>query len=146
MAFATLFTLLDDITTLLDDIAGMTKVAAAKTAGVVGDDLALNAKQVIGTPAERELPVVWSVAKGSLINKAVIVPAAIALSALLPALIGPLLTLGGLYLCFEGAQKILPHPPAQKAGGGGEQKNPRRHPHRLHSLRRNHRDRPRYRG
>lgn len=107
MAGATLLTLLDDITSLLDDVAGMTKVAAGKTAGVVGDDLALNAKQVLGTPAQRELPVVWAVAKGSLINKAILVPAAIVLSAFLPMLITPLLMLGGLYLCFEGAEKIL---------------------------------------
>jgi predicted DNA repair protein MutK len=109
MAGATLLTLLDDITTMLDDVAGMTKVAAGKTAGIVGDDLALNAKSVLGTPAERELPVVWAVAKGSLVNKAVIVPAAILMSVFLPFLIKPLLMLGGLYLCYEGAEKILHH-------------------------------------
>lgn len=107
MAAATLLTLLDDITSLLDDVAGMTKMAAHKTAGVVGDDLALNAKQVMGTPAERELPVVWAVAKGSLINKVILVPAAILLSAFLPFLVMPLLMLGGIFLCFEGAEKIL---------------------------------------
>ena len=113
MAGATLLTLLDDITTLLDDMAGMTKMAASKTAGVVGDDLALNAGQVMGTPAERELPVVWAVAKGSFINKAIIVPAAIALSVFLPFLVQPLLMIGGLYLCYEGAEKILPHSKAE---------------------------------
>lgn len=107
MAAATLLTLLDDIASLLDDVAGMTKTAAGKTAGVVGDDLALNAKQVMGTPAERELPVVWVVAKGSFVNKVFLVPAAILLSAFLPMLVMPLLMLGGLFLCFEGAEKIL---------------------------------------
>jgi len=107
MAGASLLTLLDDITSLLDDVAGMTKMAAHKTAGVVGDDLALNAKQVMGTPAERELPVVWSVAKGSMINKIILVPSAILLSAFLPVLVMPLLMLGGAFLCFEGAEKIL---------------------------------------
>lgn len=109
MAGATLLTLLDDITTMLDDVAGMTKVAAGKTAGIVGDDLALNAKSVLGTPAERELPVVWAVAKGSFVNKIIIVPAAILLSVFMPFLVQPLLMLGGLYLCYEGAEKILHH-------------------------------------
>lgn len=107
MAGASLLTLLDDITALLDDVAAMTKTAAGKTAGVVGDDLALNAQQVLGTPADRELPIVWKVAKGSFINKAILIPVAIALSAFLPFLILPLLMLGGLYLCYEGAEKIL---------------------------------------
>jgi predicted DNA repair protein MutK len=115
MAGASLLTLLDDITALLDDVSAMTKVAASKTAGVVGDDLALNAKQVLGTPAERELPVVWKVAKGSFINKAILVPVAILLSAFLPFLVKPLLMLGGLYLCYEGAEKIiLRHHPEQR--------------------------------
>lgn len=118
MAGATLLTLLDDIVALMDDIAGMTKVAASKTAGVVGDDLALNAKQVMGTPAERELPVVWAVAKGSFINKAILVPAAIALSTFLPVVVQPLLMLGGLYLCYEGSEKLLHHQPAPHAHSG----------------------------
>lgn len=107
MAGATLLTLLDDIAATLDDVAAMTKVAARKTAGIVGDDLALNAKSVLGTPSERELHVVWAVAKGSFINKVVIVPAAILLSIFLPFLVQPLLMLGGLYLCYEGAEKVL---------------------------------------
>lgn len=113
MAGASLLTLLDDIASVLDDVALMTKMAAKKTAGVLGDDLALNAEQVSGVRAERELPVVWSVAKGSFRNKLILVPAAIAISALVPWLITPLLMLGGAYLCFEGAEKLahkfLPH-------------------------------------
>ena len=107
MAGASLFSLLDDIATLLDDIAVMSKVAAKKTAGVLGDDLALNAQQVSGVSADRELPVVWAVAKGSMLNKVILVPAALIISALIPALILPMLMLGGLYLCFEGAEKIV---------------------------------------
>ena len=107
MAFASLFTLLDDITAVLDDVAMMTKVAAKKTAGVVGDDLALNANQVTGVSAERELPIIWAVAKGSLVNKLILVPLALLLSAFLPALITPLLMIGGVYLCFEGVEKLL---------------------------------------
>lgn len=106
MAGASLLTLLDDIATLLDDVALMTKVATQKTAGVLGDDLALNAQQVTGVRAERELPVVWAVAKGSLKNKAILVPAALAISAFLPWLITPLLMLGGAFLCFEGVEKL----------------------------------------
>ena len=102
MAFASLFTLLDDITAVLDDVALMTKMAAKKTAGVVGDDLALNANQVTGVSAERELPIIWAVAKGSLVNKLILVPLALLLSAFLPKLITPLLMIGGIYLCFEG--------------------------------------------
>ncbi|ASM48412.1 hypothetical protein PESP_a0131 [Pseudoalteromonas espejiana DSM 9414] len=113
MAGTNLLTLLDDITTLLDDIATMSKVATKKTAGVLGDDLALNAQQVTGVAAERELPVVWAVAKGSFLNKAILVPAALLISVWLPWLITPLLILGGLFLCFEGAEKVfarfLPH-------------------------------------
>lgn len=113
MAGTSLLALLDDIASVLDDVALMTKVAAKKTAGVLGDDLALNAEQVSGVRAERELPVVWAVAKGSLRNKFILVPAAIAISALVPWLITPLLMLGGAYLCFEGAEKLvhkfLPH-------------------------------------
>ncbi|QIW16024.1 hypothetical protein A4G20_06595 [Pasteurellaceae bacterium RH1A] len=107
MAFASLFTLLDDIAAVLDDVAVMTKVAAKKTAGVVGDDLALNANQVTGATAERELPIVWAVAKGSLINKVILIPIALLLAAFLPALIVPLLMIGGAYLCFEGVEKLL---------------------------------------
>ncbi len=107
MAAANLLALLDDIATLMDDIATMSKVAAQKTAGVLGDDLAVNADQVQGVKADRELPVVWAVAKGSLLNKAILVPAALAISAFVPALITVLLVLGGLYLCFEGAEKLL---------------------------------------
>ena len=106
MAGASLFALIDDIATLLDDVSLMTKVAAQKTAGVLGDDLALNAQQVSGVAAERELPVVWAVAKGSFVNKLILVPTALALSAFLPVLVKPLLMLGGLYLCFEGVEKL----------------------------------------
>ncbi|QDV26801.1 DUF808 domain-containing protein [Aureliella helgolandensis] len=101
-----LLMLLDDIATILDDIALLTKVAAKKTAGVLGDDLALNAQQVTGVDASRELPVVWGVAKGSLLNKCILVPIALALSALAPWSITPLLIIGGLFLCFEGCEKL----------------------------------------
>lgn len=107
MAFASLFTLLDDITAVLDDVAFMSKMAAKKTAGVVGDDLALNANQVTGASAERELPIIWAVAKGSFINKLILMPVALLLSVFLPALITPLLMIGGIYLCFEGVEKLL---------------------------------------
>ena len=107
MAFASLFTLLDDITSVLDDVALMTKMAAKKTAGVVGDDLALNANQVTGVSADRELPIIWAVAKGSLVNKIILVPLALLLSFFLPAAITPLLMIGGAYLCFEGVEKLL---------------------------------------
>jgi len=106
MAGASLLALIDDIATILDDVAVMTKVAAKKTAGVLGDDLALNAQQVAGVRAERELPVVWAVAVGSLKNKLILVPSALAISALAPWAVLPLLMLGGLYLCFEGAEKL----------------------------------------
>jgi len=106
MAGASLLALIDDIATVLDDVALMTKMAAKKTAGVLGDDLALNAQQVSGVRADRELPVVWAVAKGSLLNKAILVPAALLISAVAPWAISPLLMLGGTYLCFEGAEKI----------------------------------------
>ncbi|MBS0337202.1 MAG: DUF808 domain-containing protein [Proteobacteria bacterium] len=106
MAAGSLLALLDDIATVLDDVALLTKVAAKKTAGVLGDDLALNAQQVAGVRAERELPVVWAVAKGSLVNKAILVPAALAVSALAPWAVTPLLMLGGAYLCYEGFEKI----------------------------------------
>jgi predicted DNA repair protein MutK len=106
MAGASLLALLDDIASILDDVAAMTKVAAKKTAGVLGDDLALNAQQVSGVHADRELPVVWAVAVGSLKNKAILVPAALAISALLPWLVTPLLMIGGFYLCYEGVEKL----------------------------------------
>lgn len=106
MAGSSLLMLLDDIATVLDDVAVMTKVAAKKTAGVLGDDLALNAQQVSGVRAERELPVVWAVAKGSALNKAILVPAALFISAFVPWLIVPLLMIGGAYLCFEGFEKL----------------------------------------
>jgi len=107
MAGASLLALLDDIATVLDDVAILTKVAAKKSAGVLGDDLALNAEQVSGVRAERELPVVWAVAKGSLINKAILVPAALLISVVAPWAILPLLMLGGAFLCYEGAEKVL---------------------------------------
>jgi predicted DNA repair protein MutK len=103
---SSLFVLLDDIATILDDVAVMTKVATKKTAGVLGDDLALNAQQVAGVNADRELPVVWAVAKGSLLNKAILVPAALAISAFVPVLITPLLMIGGAFLCYEGVEKL----------------------------------------
>jgi predicted DNA repair protein MutK len=106
MAASSLLALIDDIATLLDDVALMTKVAAQKTAGVLGDDLALNAQQVAGVQAERELPVVWAVAKGSLLNKAILVPLALVISALAPWAITPLLMVGGAFLCFEGFEKL----------------------------------------
>jgi predicted DNA repair protein MutK len=109
MAGASLLVLLDDIAAVLDDVALMTKISAKKTAGVLGDDLALNAEQVSGIRAERELPVVWAVAKGSLKNKLILVPTALAISWLAPWLIMPLLMLGGAYLCFEGFEKLA-HP------------------------------------
>jgi uncharacterized protein len=101
-----LLTLLDDVATILDDVSVMTKVAAKKTAGVLGDDLALNAQQVSGVRADRELPVVWAVAKGSLINKVILVPTALAISALAPWLVTPLLMVGGAFLCYEGFEKL----------------------------------------
>jgi len=107
LAGSSLFTLLDDIATLLDDVAVLSKVAAKKTAGVLGDDLALNAEQVSGIRAERELPVVWAVFKGSAINKSIMVPIALLLSAFAPWIIMPLLMLGGAFLCFEGFEKIV---------------------------------------
>ncbi|MBA7847786.1 DUF808 domain-containing protein [Klebsiella sp. RHBSTW-00484] len=107
MAGSSLLTLLDDIATLLDDISVMGKLAAKKTAGVLGDDLSLNAQQVTGVRANRELPVVWGVAKGSFINKVILVPLALLISAFIPWAITPLLMLGGAFLCFEGVEKVL---------------------------------------
>lgn len=106
MAGTNLLALIDDIATVLDDVALLTKVAARKTAGVLGDDLALNAQQVAGVKADRELPVVWAVAKGSLVNKAMLVPAALAISALAPWAVLPLLMVGGAFLCYEGFEKL----------------------------------------
>jgi len=106
MAATTLLALIDDIASILDDVATMTKVAAKKTAGVLGDDLALNAQQVTGVQANRELPVVLAVARGSLVNKAILVPAALLISWAVPWLITPLLMLGGAFLCFEGFEKL----------------------------------------
>jgi uncharacterized protein len=106
VAGASLLALLDDIASILDDVAMLTKVATKKTAGVLGDDLALNAQQVAGVRADRELPVVLAVARGSLVNKAILVPAALAISAIAPWAITPLLMIGGLFLCYEGFEKI----------------------------------------
>ncbi|MDF0734321.1 DUF808 domain-containing protein [Pseudomonas entomophila] len=106
MAGSSLLVLIDDIATVLDDVSVMTKVAAKKTAGVLGDDLALNAQQVTGVRAEREIPVVWAVAKGSFVNKLILVPAALLISAFIPWAVVPLLMLGGAYLCFEGFEKL----------------------------------------
>lgn len=106
MAGSSLLVLLDDIAAVLDDVALMTKVAARKTAGVLGDDLAVNAEKVTGVRAERELPVVWAVAKGSFRNKLILVPAALLVSLVAPWLITPVLMLGGLYLCYEGFEKV----------------------------------------
>lgn len=106
MAGASLLALLDDIASILDDVSVLTKVAAKKTAGVLGDDLALNAKQVTGVRSERELPVVWAVAKGSLLNKAILVPAALAISVWLPWAVVPLMMIGGAFLCYEGVEKL----------------------------------------
>ena len=113
---SSLLALLDDITTVLDDVAVLSKIAAKKTAGVLGDDLALNAQQVAGVSADRELPVVWAVARGSFINKAILVPAALAISAFAPWLVTPLLMVGGAFLCFEGFEKLVHkflHDPAE---------------------------------
>ena len=109
MALGSLLALLDDIATVLDDVSVMTKVAVKKTAGVLGDDLAVNAEKVLGVRPERELAVVWAVAKGSFKNKLILVPAAMLISLFVPWLITPLLVCGGLYLCFEGAEKVLHH-------------------------------------
>ena len=103
---SSLLALLDDIATVLDDVAVLSKVAAKKTAGVLGDDLALNAQQVAGVSAAREIPVVWAVAKGSFVNKAILVPAALAISAFAPWLVTPLLMIGGAFLCYEGFEKL----------------------------------------
>lgn len=123
MAGTSLLALLDDITTVLDDVAVLSKVAAKKSAGVLGDDLAVNAEQVSGVHAARELPVVWAVAKGSLVNKAILVPAALLMSALAPWSITPVMVLGGLFLCFEGFEKLahrMLHRPEEDARAHAE--------------------------
>lgn len=107
MAGGTLLALLDDVATILDDVAAQTGKAASKTMGIAGDDLALNAKQLVGIDPDKELPIVWKVTKGSLINKAILVPCALLISAFMPFLIVIMLMIGGLYLCFEGAEKVL---------------------------------------
>ncbi len=160
---SSLLLLLDDIATILDDVSVMTKVAAKKTAGVLGDDLALNAEQVSGVRADRELPVVWAVAKGSVRNKLILVPAALAISAFLPWAVTPLLMAGGLFLCYEGFEKVahkLLHDPQKDDAHhaalraalvqSGEallavekDKIKRRDPHGLHPVRRDHRHRAR---
>lgn len=104
---SSLLALLDDIATILDDVALLTKVAAKKTSGVLGDDLALNAQQVSGVAADRELPVVWAVAKGSFVNKAILVPGALVISAVAPWLVAPLMMIGGAFLCYEGFEKLV---------------------------------------
>ncbi|CAI0871804.1 DUF808 domain-containing protein [Serratia proteamaculans] len=122
MAGSSLLTLIDDIASLLDDVSLMTKMAAKKTAGVLGDDLALNAQQVSGVKADRELPVVWSVAKGSFINKAILVPLALLISAFAPWAITPLLMVGGAYLCYEGFEKVFHSLTHSKQTGDEEKK------------------------
>ena len=109
MPAGSLLTLLDDIASILDDVSVLTKKAAAKTAGVLGDDLALNAQQVSGVVSDREIPVVWAVAKGSFVNKLILVPLALAISAFAPWAVMPLLMVGGVYLCYEGCEKLLHH-------------------------------------
>ena len=155
---SSLLALLDDIATVLDDVSVLTKVAAKKTAGVLGDDLALNAQQVAGVSADRELPVVWAVAKGSAINKAILVPAALAISAFAPWAVTPLLMIGGAFLCYEGFEKLahkLLHSrrrtrrtkradagadrPGGRPGGDREGQDQGRRAHRLHPLGRDHR-------
>ena len=122
MAGSSLFILIDDIATVLDDVATMTKVAAKKTAGVLGDDLALNAQQVTGVNAGRELPVVWAVAKGSLRNKLILVPIALLISVFAPWAVVPLLMLGGAFLCYEGVEKLTHRLVQGKAQTQAEQK------------------------
>ena len=120
---SSLLALLDDIATVLDDVAVLSKVAAKKTAGVLGDDLALNAQQVAGVRADRELPVVWAVAKGSVLNKLILVPAALAIAAFAPVLVTPLLMIGGAFLCYEGVEKLahkLLHRAEERQAGHAE--------------------------
>jgi predicted DNA repair protein MutK len=129
LAGSSLLTLLDDIATLLDDISVMGKLAAKKTAGVLGDDLSLNAQQVTGVRANRELPVVWGVARGSLLNKVILVPLALLISAFIPWAITPLLMVGGAFLCFEGVEKVLHTLAARK-----HKENPEARQQRLEAL------------
>ncbi len=117
MAGSSLLALIDDITSMLDDVAVLTKTAAVKTSGVMGDDLALNAEQVSGVLVERELPVVWAVAKGSFVNKLILVPTALLISAFVPVLILPLMMVGGLFLCYEGFEKVAHKLPRDHADG-----------------------------
>ena len=126
MAAGSLLALLDDIASVLDDVALLTKATTKKTAGVLGDDLALNAQQVTGVRANRELPVVWAVAKGSLVNKAILVPAALAISAVAPWAVTPLLMIGGLFLCYEGFEKLahrMLHPRVDDEAARAERKH-----------------------
>lgn len=127
MAIANLLSLLEDITTMLDQVAAAAKVAAKKTAGVVADDMALNAQQVVGVPASRELGVVWAVAKGSLLNKAIITPALLAIAALAPWSVPWLLLIGGAFLCFEGAEKVLHKLLHREGKDGGDEAHKRDH-------------------
>ncbi len=120
---SSLLLLLDDIATVLDDVAVMSKMAAKKTAGVLGDDLALNAQQVSGVKADRELPVVWAVAKGSFVNKLILVPLALLISVFAPWLINPLLMIGGLFLCYEGMEKVLHSLHKKKSGSKNHLEN-----------------------
>ncbi len=129
MAGSSLLTLLDDIATLLDDISVMGKLAAKKTAGVLGDDLSLNAQQVTGVRANRELPVVWGVAKGSFVNKLILVPLALVISAFAPWAITPLLMLGGAFLCFEGVEKVL-----ESLRARGKKQSPQERQQRLEAI------------
>lgn len=129
MAGASLLALIDDIASVLDDVALLTKVAGKKTAGVLGDDLALNAQQVAGVRADRELPVVWAVAKGSLLNKAILVPLALAISFYLPWAVTPLLMIGGAYLCYEGCEKLAHRFLPGSIGDGSERSDKAAAPH-----------------
>ena len=127
MAASSLLALIDDIASVLDDVALLTKAATRKTAGVLGDDLALNAQQVTGVRADRELPIVWAVAKGSLVNKAILVPAALAISALVPRAVTPLLMIGGLFLCYEGFEKLAHKLSPSHGSEDAQQKSERSH-------------------
>ena len=164
MAGTSLIALIDDIATILDDVSVLTKIAAKKTAGVLGDDLALNAEQVSGVSPDRELPVVWAVAKGSFKNKLILVPGALAVSAVAPWLITPMLMVGGGYLCYEGFEKLAhlffhskeedkahldknnqnSHWPEHRSAGNRKEKNTGSNPDRFCSLFRDNRDRPGY--
>ena len=165
MPAGSLLALLDDVASVLDDVALLTKVATKKTAGVLGDDLALNAQQVAGVRASRELPVVWAVAKGSMVNKAILVPAALAISAFAPWAVTPLLMIGGAVPLLRGLREGRPQVPRPRRrrrpqggaqargrgpdgghGGAREGQDQGRDPHRLHPLRRDHRDRARHGG